>query len=321
MPFIKYKDITNSKFDEKNYLKTGIQKLDRSICGLGLGQLIIVTGTRGGGKSTLMSQMTLNFINNGYSGLLCSFEMQNSRLKNWLNLNALGKDNLRKEITETGKEIYFAKNEEQKNAVIDWINDKLAIYDNSSFDIKAVANDILNCLKENPEIRFIILDNLMKLEAPTVDGNKWEMQSKLVRWLQVFAQKHNICLILVVHPNKIKVLPRIEDTGGSGDIINSADTVLLVHKITDDFKIRAKEYFDIDDDNEMFRYNNIIEIAKDREFGMESVMCGTYFEPCAKRFLNYQGENIKYKWEHAPQQLSAFLEQNFTAVGCTEMPF
>lgn len=321
MAFIKYKDITYNKFDENNYLKTGLQKIDKAICGLGLGQLVIVTGTRGGGKSTLMSQITLNFINNGYSGLLCSFEMQNSRLKNWLNLQSLGKDNLRKEITSTGKEIYFANDPEQQNDVINWIDKKLEVYDNSSFDIKKVSQDILERLQSNPEIRFIILDNLMKLEAPTVNDNKWEMQSKLVKWLQVFAQKHNICLILVVHPNKIKVLPRIEDTGGSGDIINAADTVLIVHKVTDDFKIRAKEYFDIDDSNDMFQYSNIVEIAKDREFGMESLMCGTYFEPCAKRFLNYPGENIQYKWKKISQQMSAFLEKDFTAIGCTEMPF
>ena len=103
MAFVKYRDIKDEQFDQSNYLQTGINGIDKSIIGLGMGQLIVVTGTRAGGKTTLIGQITNNFIDKGYSGLLCSFEMKNSRLKRWLNLQALGKENLKKEITVTGK--------------------------------------------------------------------------------------------------------------------------------------------------------------------------------------------------------------------------
>lgn len=297
MAFVKYNSIEDIKFDENQYLQTGIKKLDKSIVGLGLGQLIIITGTRAGGKTTLIGNIVLNFINNGYSGLLCSFEMANPRLKKWLNLQALGKDNLKSELTTNGKEIFYPANDDVKTKVEQWIDKKLEIYDNSSFNINKVSADIIGRLEANKDIKFVILDNLMKLDTDTMSDNKYEAQSRLVKRLQVFAQQRNICLILVAHPNKIKTLPRIEDVGGSGDIINTADTVLFVHRVTTDFKFRAKEYFGWDDNNPAFQYSNIIEVAKDREFGDDDSMFGVYFEPNAKRFLNYENENKKYKWQ------------------------
>lgn len=317
MAFVKYKDIEEVKFDEKQYLHTGITKLDKAIVGLGLGQLIIITGTRAGGKTTFLGNLTCNFINNGYSGLLCSFEMANSRLKNWLDIQALGKDNLIRQETVTGKEYYIPKNEFVKNKVEEWIDAKLEVYDNSTFNIKKVSDDIIDRLEKNPKIKFVILDNLMKLDTDSMNDNKYEAQSRLVKRLQVFAQKRNICLILVAHPNKIKVLPRIEDVGGSGDIINTADTVLLIHRVTKDFQIRAKEYFGWDDGNPAFQYSNIIEVAKDREFGNDDSMLGVYFEPSAKRFLNTPDENYQYNWMEKGEQEEIAL----TPIEDNDMPF
>lgn len=317
MAFVKYKDIEDVKFDEKQYLHTGIKKLDKAIVGLGLGQLIVITGTRAGGKTTLVGQLVCNFIDNGYSGLLCSFEMANPRLKKWLNVQAAGKDNLRKDVTVTGKEYYSPKNDYIKNQVEDWINKGLEVYDNSSFNIKKVSDDIIGRLEANPEIKFVILDNLMKLDTDSMDDNKYEAQSRLVKRLQVFAQRRNICLILICHPQKILTLPRIENIGGSGDIINTADTVLFIHRVTKDFQIRAKEYFGWDDGNPAFEYSNIIEVAKDREFGNDDSMLGVYFEPEAKRFLNEKDENHHYGWEVTGEQQEIAL----TPIEDNDMPF
>lgn len=302
MAFVKYRDIEEVKFNESQYLHTGIKNLDKAIVGLGLGHLIIVTGTRAGGKTTFIGQLVCNFMDNGYSGLLCSFEMANPRLKNWLNIQALGRDNLKQEVTVTGKEYYVPKNNFVKEQVEEWIDKRLEVYDNSSFNINKVSQDIIDRLENNPNIKFVILDNLMKLDTDTMNDNKYEAQSRLVKRLQVFAQKRNICLILVAHPNKIKSLPRIEDVGGSGDIVNTADTVLLVHRVTTDFKIRAKEYFGWTDEHPAFQYSNLIEVAKDREFGNDDSLCGVYFEPQTKRFLNEKEEYKHYGWEDNNQE-------------------
>lgn len=325
MAFVKYSDIADSKFDESQYLHTGIKKLDKSIVGLGMGGLTIVTGTRGGGKTTFIGQIVCNFIDSGYSGLLCSFEMANPRLKKWLNVQALGEYNLTKQISVTGKEYYEPKNQYVKEKVESWINDKLEVYDNLSFNTHKVASDIEEKLKENPNIKFIILDNLMKLDNDDISSNnKYDAQSKLVKNLQVYAQSRGICIILVAHPNKTKLLPRIEDICGSGDIANAADTVLLIHRVSRDFISRACEAYGWKGDDQHFEYSNIIEVAKDREFGTEDTMVGVFFEPKSKRFLNYKGENIKYGWEKTTQpKLEVFEDDDFSdnPFGDNQLPF
>lgn len=302
MGFIRFNEIKKVEFDERQYLKTGIKQLDRKICGLGLGHLVILTGPRAGGKTTLIGQVICNFIEQGYSGLLCSFEMANGRLRNWLTMQALGKDNLVVRNTATGTPKSYSKNESIEQAAVDWIGKRLMVYDNANFNGKAVMEMIDAQVKENPNIKFVVLDNLMKIDFTGKTDNKYDAQSSFVRYLQAYAQKHNICVILVAHPNKVKTIPRIEDIGGSGDIINTADTVIFVHRVNGDFKKRADEYFGWRENAQELKFDNLIEIVKDREFGDDNSFIGVYFEPTAKRFLNIRGENTIYSFDVRPHQ-------------------
>lgn len=302
MGFIEFERIEDARFDERNFLKTGIEKLDKEIVGLGLGHLVIITGPRAGGKTTLTGQLVNNFIDRGYSGLMCSFEMANPRLKNWLTLQALGPENLTGFTTSSGKELFYPRTKEVKETAERWIGKKLKVYDNASFSRKNISKNIAQELQANPNLKFVIIDNLMKIEFDGCADSKWEEQSQIVKSLQNFAQRHNICIILVAHPNKVKTLPRIEDVGGSGDIINTADTVIMVHRVTKDFKSRAKQYFEWSDNNPAFEFSNIIEIAKDREFGDDDSLIGVYFDPRSKRFLNRRDEVIRYGWDVSPTQ-------------------
>ena len=302
MRFIPFNEIEKVEFDERQFLKTGIKQLDNKLCGFGLGHLVILTGPRAGGKTTLIGQIICNFIDKGNTGLLCSFEMSNPRLQRWLIVQALGKDNLKERRTVTGTPIYYPKNESIERAAADWLGKRLFVYDNASFNADEIARLIDENIRANPQIKFIVLDNLMKLDFSGRSDNKYDEQSKFVKRLQAYAQTKGICVILVAHPNKVKTIPRIEDIGGSGDIINTADTVIFVHRVTDDFKIRSDEYFNWGKTAAELKFDNLIEIVKDREFGDDNSFIGVYFEPRAKRFLNEKGENIRYSFDEQPHQ-------------------
>lgn len=302
MGFIRFNEIKKVEFDEAQYLKTGIKQLDSKICGFGLGHLVILTGPRAGGKTTLIGQILCNFIEQGFAGLLCSFEMANSRLQRWLTVQALGKDNLVVRQTATGTPISYPKNESIERAAVEWFGRRLMVYDNQSFNADEVSRLIDDQVKANPLIKFVVLDNLMKIDFAGRSDNKYEAQSSFVKKLQAYAQTKGICVILVAHPNKVKTIPRIEDIGGSGDIINTADTVIFVHRVTEDFKKRADEYFGWKETAAELKVDNLIEIVKDREFGDDNSFIGVFFEPTAKRFLNVRGENVIYSFDVRPYQ-------------------
>ena len=304
-------EIEIAEFDEKQYLKTGIRQLDRKICGFGLGQLIILTGARAGGKTTLLGNIICNFTEQGYYGFLFSFEMSNPRLRRWLTLQALGKDNLSEMQTQTGRTVSFAKSKEKERAAAEWLGKRLQVFNNAGFDKAKIMGLIKQRLKEQPQTKYIILDNLMKIDFMGSGEQKYTKQSEFVKELQAFAQINNICVILVAHPNKVKTIPRIEDIGGSGDIINTADTVIFVHRVTEDFKKRADEYFGWKNTAPELKADNLIEVVKDREFGDDNSFIGVFFEPIAKRFLNMQGENVIYGFDvrtHARRILPTMTE-------------
>lgn len=303
MSFIKYKDIPDISINEKDYLKTGIKEFDRRCLGFGKGQLIIITGTRGGGKTSLLGQIKLNFIDNGYRGLEYNLEMVNKRAKQWVILQACGKDNLKIRQTSTGKTIYEPKTSFIAQRVCEWIGDKLLIDDNESYRFSKIKDNIENKLKEDDKIDFVIVDNLFRMDIGDVANEKYLAQTKVAKELQLLCQKHNVCLILVCHPTKVKSCVRIEDVSGSGDLVNACDMCLIVHRVSNDFKYRAKEYFNWTDDNPLFQFSTLFEIAKDREFGEEGNMIGLYYEEESKRFLNFKGENRRYGWDKNYSQM------------------
>lgn len=309
MSFVRYKDIEFAGINESDYLKTGIKAFDKTCFGIGKGQLTIFTGTRGGGKSTLLGQIKLNFIDNGYRGLAYNLEMTNKREKQWLVLQACGRDNLICHTTDTGKDLYLPKNDYVVERICEWVGDKLLIDDNSSYRFSVIKKNIEQKLEEDRGIDFIILDNLFRMDIADFGNEKYLAQTKVAKELQELCQKKNVALILVCHPNKVKTCPRIEDVGGSGDLINACDCCIIVHRVTTDFKYRAKEYFGWNENHELFAYDTLVEIAKDRDFGEEGTMFGLYFEKESKRFLNYNGENRVYGWDrprYAPQRFDNY---------------
>jgi len=317
MPFLKWGGIENEDIDLSQFLQTET-KLDKYIVGFGMSHLVIVTGTKQSGKTSLTGNLICNFANKGHKGLLCSFEMKNARTKNWVRMQALGADNLNAKMLSCGKEVYYPKSEFVKEEVDKWLENHLQVYDNSSFKLEDVSRDIKAILVNDKSIRYVILDNLMKLDNGTLnEKNEWAAQEELVKRLQVFAQKNNICIILVVHPTKVRALMRLNDIKGSGAISDAADTVIIVHRTTADFKIAAKDYFGWKADSTELSYDTLFEIAKDREFGMEGQFCGMYFCKKGKRFLNDKNEKTKFGWQKSGIQIGMTTEP----VDDDELPF
>ena len=91
---------------------------------------------------------------------------------------------------------------------------------------------------------------------------------------------------------------------GSSDITNCADQVFILHRNTADFRSRSKEFFGWKDDNPIYGFDNVVEIAKDRENGNIEQFLGLYYEKESKRVLNFQGENFHYGWEKGYKQSS-----------------
>lgn len=310
MSFKKYSQIDRSPMNENDYLKIHNKRFSQLVMGLPKGGLVLVSGLRGQGKSTWLGQTKLDLIDNGYKGLEFSLEMSNKKTLNWTILQACGKDNLKSTLTSNGKTFYSAKTPQIEDDIIEWIDDKLLIDDNSTFNAKVIEKQIVEKLENSTDIDFCIIDNMMRLDIAEYGREKLLAQIKFAKTITDICQKKNICLLLVVHPTKVFTLPRIDNLAGAGELLNLASLVLILHKVNTDFKVKQKLLFNFKDDHEILQFDTLLEIAKDRDFGQDDSLIGLYFEEESKRFIEYKGQNIKYKWqkEYSQARLEDFQE-------------
>ena len=79
--------------DDLDWMRTGISEIDKR-CKFYFGELIILTGAAGDGKSTMASQWAAMAMDQGYPTMIYSGEMQSWSVKNWMVFQIAGRHNL-----------------------------------------------------------------------------------------------------------------------------------------------------------------------------------------------------------------------------------
>lgn len=278
-------------------LKTGNASIDKTILGLDLGQVSIVSGINGSGKSSWLNQVALDVIMQGYGVGIFSGELTDWRLMNWLYLQTAGRDYVSTGKDNDGNEYYYVK-DSVKDKIDNWLDENLFIYDNNGgVDIDTVGKNVQSLLLNKKNVKLIIIDNLMSMDISRNGSDKYDAQKQVILKLTTLAKMLNVHIIFVCHPVKCKDFIRKEDISGSSDLANAVDNIFLVHRVTQDFKKRSMEFFGWGESHPIYTYDNVIEIAKNRELGSIEKLCGMYFELKTKRFLNSKEEYKHYGWE------------------------
>lgn len=284
-------------------IPTGITALDEKITGLMLGDLTILSGLSGAGKTSLIDILALNAVQKGFKVAIWSGELQGWRFQSWINQMAAGKAFVK--ARQGYDNLYFAPRH-ICDEVNKWLDGKLWLYNNSyGQKWSQLFSDIKECVEETGA-QMLVLDNLMALGLDPYQGEKNEKQTAFINDLKNFAKDKNITIILVCHPRKEASfqLLRKESIAGTADITNLADNVIIIHRVGRDFVHRAKEFYgqaELDNIIAM-DYDALIEICKNRSFGITDCLIGLYFEPESRRYKNDIAEHIIYGWQELPSQ-------------------
>lgn len=288
-----FKDIHDKDRSQIISIPTGIKELDDEIIGLNLGEVSLVTGINGSGKSALIKQIVLNAVDKGFKAGEYSGELDDTRSKNWTTLQAAGKQF----VEPTRYTNYYRVPENISCKITEWLDQKWFIYNNNySNNLSQLLIDIEELLSEQT-ISVIIIDNIMSLDIDELGFNLNEQQKQALKSIHRLASKYKVHVIVVAHPNKSMTFLRKENISGSGDISNLVENIFIVHRVNNDFQKRFPEFIGQEKASPYFKYGNVLEVAKNRDLGVVDYYIGLYYEIESKRFLNDFTDNPCYGWQ------------------------
>lgn len=221
--------------------KTGIKTLDRILDGVECGELILLTGLTGEGKSTLMMTLTNNMAEQGAKSC-------------WFTLEVTPRQFLKKMTSRTDNLPEFYMPKENTENTLTWIEERI-IESNVKYNTKVVFIDHLNAIFSLEQFK----------------GNLSLEIGDMVAKIKDMAIKHNQIIFLVAHckdpvDNKEPTKHSIRD---SGMIIRLADTILGIWRIRNDAKPDDDRLREIREEDNQAK----IRIWKNRRMGK----LGTFF--------------------------------------------
>lgn len=217
-------------------IRTNVPELDRVIKGFYYGQVILLSGKRGSGKSMMMSQLICEALEQNVTTFVYSGELPNYHFKNWIDLQLAGANHVEQITDEYGEPEYFVPTEEVKK-INKWYADNIFVFDNSA--IKDDEYTGLLPIIENAICRFnaklICIDNLMTALDDDVKSDVFRQQSIFIRKLANMAKTFDVVIFLIAHPKKAMGEFNNDTVSGSSDITNAVDVVMNYERNTDEY--------------------------------------------------------------------------------------
>lgn len=308
-------------------IKTGINEIDRLLLGLAECEVTLLSGGNASGKSSLLNTLICNFLQQGAPSALFSGELPAHILKAWIQMVAAGKENLK--LSQYGDGKYFVPNNIAKR-IDDWMDGKFFLFNNEYGNTwEEVFHDMKELLKAG--VKVFILDNLMALDIDLLEGDKNNKQKNLILQLKDFAKTNNVHIIIVAHPRKSLAFLRKADISGTADLTNAVDNVFIAHRVNQDFLKAGAEFYGQSQIQRYSCFGNVVEISKNRMYGVCDVLVGLHYELESRRFKNTPDENIHYGWEAEPVQgtmsfngnehVEVYTEQSDAPYAVGDMPF
>ncbi len=218
-------EVESVNIETLSCISTGMKELDEILTGgFHYGSVIILSGKRGDGKSTMGSQFVVEALAQDHNCMIYSGELPNDQVRNWLDRQLIGKrilDNL------------------DSQTCGNWYKKRLFAYDDSDLeDDEDEIGSLYEIMEEaiiQKNCEMLLIDNLMTAMEEEADTNEalYRKQSQFIGRLAKMARRFKVIIIVVAHPRKtIAANLSNDDVSGSADITNKASIVLTYSRIT-----------------------------------------------------------------------------------------
>ena len=277
----------------KGSIETGFKDYDRTYYDLKPGEITILFGRDGEGKSTVVSQIIAHHISQNKRVYLFSGELSNNKIQEWLYKQVVGSDSTKYRIIDTKYGPVRELKPKVVKALKKWHEGKFAIYDTKieSKDGSTIFDDIE--IGKNVGYDLFVIDNLMTAFAADATTQHAD-QSNFIQKCKNIARNLNVHIIIVAHANKQTGELEFDakcgnltknDISGIKNISNKADNILAIERI---FKTEGSDYEN---------YDMYITSLKDRFIGQRHVFGYNFHSSTLRLYNDKTPVKVTYDWE------------------------
>lgn len=208
-----------------------LPSLNRLLKGHRMGEVTVLTGPTGCGKTTLLSQLSIDLCGQGVSTLWGSFEIKNTRLIHKM-LNQLAGRSLQGDLNA------FEGAADKFEALPMYF---MRFF--GSTDVDEVL-DAMEYAVYAYDVQHILLDNIQFMMAGQGRGfDKFERQDAALDKFRKFASQKNVHLTLVIHPRKEQEDQDLTLTSvfGTAKATQEADNVLILQRTRGNSKLDVRK--------------------------------------------------------------------------------
>jgi len=257
---------------------------------------INITGNSG--KSSFLSQIACNAMDNGKNVFMYSGELPTFQSKGWVDMIFAGQRNMEQHTTD--KSTYYTVSRAARKQINDYYRGKLFIYkDGYDNRVSSIKKSMEDCVRKYG-CKLLIIDNLTSMNLEGNDENKYQKQAEFVQWLLEFAKKFSCCPVLVIHPHKIDCMRRLNkmDIQGISALIDLAHRIISLYRVTEDDKRGQLNRRGDGYSKAPIQCDVIADVLKDRMLGWEGYSCELYYDRPSRRFFtSRQSLDHRYAWD------------------------
>lgn len=295
---VDYSDISSVDLDAIDGIKTGFKDIDRKLMKIFFGTFNILTGVNGSGKSSFLSQLVCQTVEQGHSVWYYSGELPNFQCRGWLDYIFAGQRNIiQKNVGDTD---FWKVTNEARKAMNNAYKERMFIYkDGKSHKVPDLLESMVECIRKFG-VKLIVVDNLTSVNLECNENNKYNKQEEFVVQLIDLAKKYNVAVILVVHPHKIETMRRLTkmDVQGISAIIDLAHRIISLYRVTDEDKKGIPKKNGDGWYKPPIKSDVMVDILKDRMLGFEGSSVGLFYDRPSRRFFTSEFDlDYQYSWD------------------------
>ena len=309
---VDYTEVAAFNMDDVDGITTGFADLDAAMGKLFCGTTNLITGITGSGKSSFLSTLINQSIDQGFPVFVYSGELNNQLLKSWLDYVHAGQANLTSDVKD-GRITYRVKPEAIEK-INQFYKGQLYFYkDTESPQVSHILESIEASVKRYG-IRTVVIDNLTAVDLEATEDNKYHKQDAFIRECVNLARKLDIILLIVLHPKKMDTVRPVDlfDLSGVTSSANLAHRIFSLYRVQESDREPGKN-------GRQKPYTNCdvqVRIIKDRFGSALGKILPTYYDIPSRRFYDtpdtlahhYSWDKEKHKDELPFFDMQRFLE-------------